>query len=213
MNKVEQNLVATLTMSLKRASAIEASAAMSAKRSAELEVEARKEREDLERALKLARGTGDVREQAAAAVAMVKGNGKGKVTLQTQIEQALRGEHAPMSMTALAKEIGVGVGKVAACMRELKRKGCVYNLGTEDHPCWIWVVGDKTATRELNDHVARLITYTPMTFAQLLAATGARRGRVSGALVEVQKTRSDWKNLGDDRTYRWFLPPVKRGRK
>ena len=78
---------------------------------------------------------------------------------------------------------------------------------------WLWVIGDKTTTRELNDHVARLITYTPMTFAQLLAATGARRGRVSGALVEVQKTRSDWKNLGDERTYRWFLPPIKRARR
>lgn len=171
------------------------------------EADAKKERETIEHAIRLARGTGDVTAEAEAA--KTKPTPNKMKSIENQIEQALRSEHAPMSIAALAKMIAAPVGKVAAAMRELKRANRVHNLGTEDHPCWIWIVGDNTPTRELNDHVARLISHQPLTFAQLMAATGARRGRLSGALVEVQKTREDWLNLGDERTYRWFLPPVK----
>lgn len=217
-NKMEQNLVATLTANAKRAASLDDSARLAAQRAAEIAAEAHQERLETERALRLARGTGDVHEKAAQAVALARGTDKIKAiakpkTLQGQIEEALRSKDAPMSMASLAKLIDTSIGRVSACMRELKKAGKVYNMGTEDHPCWIWIVGDETATRDLNDHVARLITFTPMTFAQLLAATGARRGRVSGALVEVQKTRKDWQNLGDDRTYRWFLPSVKTARR
>jgi hypothetical protein len=217
-NKMEQNLLNTLTATAKRAASLDDSAQLAARRAAEIAAEAHQERLELERVLKLARGTGDLHEKAAAAVALARGTDKSKPlarpqTLVQQIEQALRGEGAPMSIAALAKDIDVTIDRVTACMRELKKAGRIYNMGTEDHPCWIWIIGDATPTRELNDHVARLITYQPMTFAQLLAATGARRGRVSGALVEVQKTRKDWKNLGDERTYRWFLPPVKTARR
>lgn len=191
-------LEATLTEAIARTVQMESSAA-------KIEADARVEREQLERALKLARGTGDVQTEAAAAVATIAA----PKSLAEKIEAVLRGPDAPLTFGALCKAVGSTAGRCSTCMRELRKANKVYNLGTEDHPRWIWIVGDETSTPDLNAHVARLVTLLPMTFSQLMAATGARRGRVSGAIVQLQRnpeTRRRLQNLGDSRVFVWFLP-------
>lgn len=185
-----------------------------AERSARAETEQRAAREQLERAVQLARGTGDV--QRAARAATESGVGVAKVepkvepeTLEQAITRVLLGESAPMTFAPLCRAVNASPGRVSATMREMRKSKRVYNLGSEDHPRWIAIIGDKTSAAELNAWVKRLLTLTPMTFAQLLAATGARRGRVSGALVQLQRdpeTRKRLQNLGNDRTFVWFLP-------
>jgi hypothetical protein len=173
-------------------------------RAAKIEADATAEREQLERALRLAKGTADVQKAAAQAVAVVQSE-----SLESQIRRALMSVDAPMTMPVLCKAVGASAGRVSATMREMRRANKVYNMGTEDHPRWIAVIGDNTPTTELNAWVKRLVSLAPFTFAGLLAATGARRGRVSGAIVQLQrdpKTRRDLQNLGNDRTYVWFLP-------
>lgn len=174
-------------------------------RAAKAVADAQAAREDLERAVKLARGTGnDLAAEAAKAVAAAKPQ-----TLKERMIATLLGADVPFTFGALCKAVDAKPGSVVNCMRELKREHAVYNLGTEDHPRWIGVIGDKTSTAELNAWVRRLVELAPLSFAQLLAATGARRGRVSGAIVQLQRnpqTRKLLQNLGDDRTYVWFLP-------
>lgn len=174
-------------------------------RAAQAEADARAAREDLERALRLARGTADVQTAATKAVEAAAKT----PTLEQRIMSALLGADAPMTFPVLCKAIGSPPSRVSACMKDLRKHGRVYNMGTEDHPRWIGVIGDATTTPELNAWVRRLVQLAPLSFAQLLAATGARRGRVSGAIVQLQrnpKTRSVLQNLGDDRTFVWFLP-------
>lgn len=171
---------------------------------AKAEADARAARLEAERALNLARGTGDVQVQAAEAVRAVRAE-----TIADRIAAVLAGPDAPMTFTALVRAVRASAGKVSIAMRAMRKANRVYNLGTEDHPSWIWIIGDEGTTAELNAHVLRLIMLQPMTMAQLMAATGARRGRVSGALVDMQKNHAGrWQNLGDNRTYRWFVPPV-----
>lgn len=97
-------------------------------------------------------------------------------------------------------------------MRKLAREHKVYNIGTENHPRWCWVIGDKSSPAELNEQVYRLTSAAPLTFNQLLAATGARRGRVSGAIVHMQrdpKIAPRIENLGNGRVFVWFVRPDK----
>ena len=191
-------------MQLTKQNDLETLLTLASERAAQAEADARDAREQLERAVKLARGTGDIAAQAAQAVEAAKPQ-----TLEQRIMTALLGDNAPFSFPALCKMVESTPGRVSSCMRELRKAGRVYNMGTEDHPRWIGVIGDKTSTPELNDWVKRLVSLAPMSFAQLLAATGARRGRVSGAIVQLQRnpqTRKALQNLGDDRTFVWFLP-------
>jgi len=81
----------------------------------------------------------------------------------------------------------------------------VYNLGTEDDPRWIWVIGDETPPEDLSVVVRKMISYRPLTFSQLTVATGARRGRLSGRLVQMQRDGEPLDkdiNLPSSRTYR-----------
>jgi hypothetical protein len=178
---------------------------LASERAAKAEADAREMREQLEQAVKrLARGTSDIAAQAAKAVEAAKPQ-----TLEQRIMNALLSVDAPMTFPVLCKATGSTPGRVSSSMSELRKARRVYNMGTEDHPRWIGVIGDSTSTPELNAWVKRLVSLAPMTFAQLIAATGARRGRVSGAIVQLQRdpqTRKLLQNLGDNRTYVWFLP-------
>lgn len=171
-------------------------------RAAVIEEQARAERIELEQALQLARGTGDLHVQAAAAVAKVKGEEMPR-TLTEKIERALRAHD--MSFEQLVKDVGEPAGRVQSVLSKLRKAGQVYNIGTGDRPRWLWVIGDDTAPEILRAVVTRLIRKRSFMFAELLAATGARRGRVSGVIVDLQRTGADIVNEGTERLAKWRL--------
>ncbi len=191
--------------------------AAAVKHAAQIEETARAERERLERALKLARGTGDVTEKARAASTSVSGRAiviEKSRTLADNIEHALRA-HGVLLESALARTLGVTPPKLSAEMRRLASAHKVYNIGSEEHPRWCWIIGDDSSPAELNQQVYRLTSAAPLTFAQLEAATGARRGRVSGAIVAMQRNPKIAKrieNLGNGRVFVWFVRPDKHDR-
>lgn len=184
-------------------------------RAAKLEADARAERLELEKAIRLARGTRQ-NVQPVAAVA--------DQTLAEKLETVLRGPDAPVSLVEIARVTGEPAGKVSAELRRLRGLKCptrspddaadarlVYNHGTDFEPRWAWVIGDQTTTAELSDAVERLITVRPYTFAELTLATGARRGRLSGVLVRFQREGRDIVNEnGTDRQYRWKMRAARR---
>lgn len=177
-----------------------------------LETDARAARLDLERAIKLARGTRDIRTADEKPAAQ---------TLAEKIEAVLRGPQAPIALADLARLAGESGGKVHAELRRMRAQKCptrstedapdarlVYNHGTDYDPRWAWVIGDQTPTAELSAAVEKMITARPYTFAELTAATGARRGRLSGVLVKFQREGRDITNEnGTDRQYRWKMSP------
>lgn len=188
-------------------------------RAAKLETEARAERLDLERALRLARGTRDVAPKVVAEVKLAPAK-----TLAARLEDLLRGPGAPVSLVDLVAATGESAGKVSAELRRMRATKCptrsledaadarlVHNHGTEFEPRWGWVVGDQTETSELSNAVEKMITVRPYTFAELTLATGARRGRLSGVLVRFQREGREITNEGgSDRQYRWSMRPKKR---
>lgn len=123
------------------------------------------------------------------------------------LESALRA--APASVPELARKLGESPARVNARVARLRKEGHLYNVGTVESPRWFWIVGDDATPAELRAAVHALITDRPMTNAELLAATGARRGRVSGQIVDLQRTGKPVQKLGTERRARWFLPTAK----
>lgn len=178
-------------------------------RTLKIETEARAERLDLERAIRLARGTRDV-----ARIAPVP-----RADLASRLESLLRGPLAPVALVDLARELGEPASKVSAELRRMRNARCptrsledapdarlVHNHGTDYEPRWAWVIGDQTSTSELSAAVEKMITARPYTFAELTLATGARRGRLSGVLVKFQREGRHIANEdGTDRQYRWKM--------
>lgn len=162
----------------------------------------------LERALRLARGTRD------GLVPMTDTRAK--------VERALR-DHAPRTLREIAAATHEPAGRVADVLRKMRGERCptrsrddapearqIYNAGTPDEPRWFWVIGDETSPEDLTTAVRRLIGPGPharaMTFSELTLATGARRGRLSGRLVQMQRDGEPLENVGDsERIYRWRL--------
>ncbi len=124
--------------------------------------------------------------------------------LGAELEAALRAK--PSSMSELARVLRVPTNSVAGLMRPLKKSGNVYNIGSSDAPLWTWVIGDETPTPELNALVGRLLRVRPLAWKELLAATGARRTRLSAAVTALQRGGIEVENRGDPRRARWFIP-------
>jgi hypothetical protein len=142
----------------------------------------------------LARGTGDVSREAREATQPI----------EVQIELALR--ERPMTLEELARQLKESVGKVSTAMKPLRKR--LYNAGTDAAPAWFWVVGDGAATTDINKAVEALVRFKPMRFPELLAATGARQGRVSGAIVALQRDpKGRLVNLDTAVRARWFMLP------
>lgn len=208
-----------LTMNTKNQTTtdLEASLLAAYARAQKLESDAKAERLELERAINLARGTGDVTEKAAVAVKLTG------ETITSRLEKILRGPKAPISLVELARAASAPSGEVAKELRRMRNAKCptrstddapdarlVYNHGTDFEPEWAWVIGDETPTAELSDAVEKMITRRPYTFAELTAATGARRGRLSGVLVKFQRDgRGIVNENGTDRQYRWKMRPAR----
>lgn len=113
----------------------------------------------------------------------------------------------PQSPIALAKALNESSDAVNAVLKTLRPH--LYNAGSDRLPMWFWVCGDACSVPEVNVAVAALIRFRPMTFLELLEATKARAGRVSGAITELKKTCKDGQliNLGSGRRARWFVVP------
>lgn len=147
--------------------------------------------------LNLARGTDDVTDAARAAVAATP-------PLAERVERALRS--GIWSLADLCHEVKAPPGPVGKALKRAREARQVFNVGSEDRPRWTWIPGDAVETQELYAHIERLITDRPFWFAELLDATGARRGRVSGAIVSFQHAGRKVMNLGTEARARWFMP-------
>jgi hypothetical protein len=189
-----------------------------AARLAGVEGEARDERLRIEQRLRDAgervKGTRDVGVEARRVTALAGGS------LAVRIEVALRASEQPMSLVELAQAIGEPAARVHAALRRLRDAPCptrseehapdarcVHNhaLPGED-PRWSWVVGDEVDTQALYAEIERMLRRRPYTFAELTAATGARRGRISGATVEFARGNTPiWTASDSERRYQWFI--------
>lgn len=156
---------------------------------------------------RLARGTSDVTEVARIAVARQAAEAPVPVaevartaTLLERVEAALRRE--PMSLQDLCREVRAPAGPVSAARRRLK----TYNVGSEERPLWTLVIGDAVDTATAYAKVWQLIAIRPFESSELEAATGIRRGRVQGALVDAQRLGGQTINAGGTKNRRrWFL--------
>lgn len=193
----------------------QAALAAAQQRAARIEADAKAERLELERlSASLARGTGDLTEQATEATS----------PLARRLETVLRGPRAPLSLVALAAAVKEPDERVRKELRRMRGTLCatrapddapdarqVYNHGTNADPLWQWVLGDQTPTEELVFAVETMLRRRAYTFAELTAATGARRGRLSGVIVKFQREGYPIINDGGTpREYRWRLLPRKR---
>ncbi len=162
---------------------------------------------DLLARLKLSRGTGDVTEDAKIAqqvrTARLPRQARPPRQPKEQVEATLHG--VSMNIPHIAKATGLSINKVTEAVRSLRADQKIVNVGSEDFPQWTYKIGDKAGTQELNAEVKRLITERPMTTQELMHFTGARLSRVSGALINLQRTEERLLNRGTARRAKWFL--------
>lgn len=78
--------------------------------------------------------------------------------------------------------------------------------GTSDVTAEVALIGDEMPTGALLALVQTLITDKPLTFQELLEATGARDNRVKGVLMRLQREGVKVVNLGSQTKARWFIP-------
>lgn len=157
----------------------------------------------------IARGTGDVTQAAAAARAAAALTPPVVAPpLAERLESALRS--GIWSLDELAQRVRAPANTIAAHLKRWRVARQIYNVGSEDQPRWIWIVGDPPDGQPaaLYSMIEQLIAFRPFEFAELAAATGARRGKISGAIVDLQKRfgRGAVLNLGTQARARWFLP-------
>lgn len=205
-----QNLIAD---ALSRTKALELEGQKVQREGAKIVEDAQAERAKLEEALRMAgdkvKGTRDVTEQAEAAHA---------ARLDHRVESTLRAMTAPVTLVQLAKQLREPAARVQRVLKRLRETPCptrsahtpdakmIHNHGTGDDPRWSWVVGDEVDAQTLYAAIEVMLRCRPYTFAELSAATGARRGRISGATVEFARSGAPiWTVGGNDRKYRWFI--------
>lgn len=156
----------------------------------------REQIDELEKKLRMARGTGDVTAQAETAAK------RQPTTIEEQVERLLR--HEILTTSAISKALAIPVGKVTEILK--RKRPQIANLGSPDQARWSWRIGDKSTTKEIYDLVERLISDSPMSFREIVSASGVRDGLVQGALIEIRRARTDILNLGTQARGRWFIP-------
>jgi len=124
---------------------------------------------------------------------------------EASIEAALRA--APAAAGDLAALSGLSLEEVQAILARHVASGAVSEVGTPGDPRWAWRVGDESSPRELRAMVRELMMLRPITTRELAALTGARASRVSGAVVEIQRSGARVYNLSRSHVHRWFLLP------
>ena len=143
------------------------------------------------------RGTRDISRKAWEAQQQVKASQKiplrddvitAELELQHRIELVLR--EACLSTAELAKTIREPVGKVADALRTMHEEQLLANIGSDSHPRWCFRIGDHCSALELRGMVKRLLRERRMSTQELSRATGARRSRVSRAIVVIRQDES-----------------------
>lgn len=101
----------------------------------------------------------------------------------------------PRSAEDLAKLTGVPIRDIYRMLIVLHRRDQVRRVGAPDAPLWARAL----STSELVDEIERLIRIEPRTHSELEYLTGARRTRVSGALMQLASSRGAVQ-IGDTET-------------
>lgn len=159
---------------------------------------------DLE--VRLARGTGDVTEDARRASGAMPALER-PATLPERVEAFLRTRAARTPEIAAA--LDAPATKVSTVIRALSKGGRLANLGTDTDPEWFLRGGEDASPAERRDAMLYLLSRAPMSHRDLLDATGARHGQVQGVLVEMQRKGMPLVNVGDPRRALWFLAASK----
>lgn len=151
-----------------------------------------------------AKGTQDI----TRAAVLARTNGALDVPLPTRtvaerVRAALRAK--PSTLLELVLDVEVSSRAVSNALKEIRPQ----NIGTDTHPIWTCPIGDETPAGELVEKIAQLTAIRPLTLAEIVAFTGARRNRVSGAIVRLGEARRI-ENHGAQNAARWYSPP-KRG--
>lgn len=157
---------------------------------------AREATAQLERHLKLARGTREIAPVPAPV----------PQTPEHRVLEVLRVRTA--SVVELAKSLNAEIPATIAVMQGLRKAGKVAPVGSVEMTRWTAVLGDDAPTSELYPLIVRLIQEQPMTTQELVQATGARAERVSGGIVHLQRTSTRIMNLGRGNLARWFIVPA-----
>jgi hypothetical protein len=130
-----------------------------------------------------------------------------ELPLPERIDAALK--EGPMPTDQLARVLGASPELTASAIEVLRGAGRATNIGSVAEPRWCRVPGDGASTAEINDHVRRILMDRPMTWLEIAAATGARQGRISGAIVRLQGNPAlRVVNLGTRARARWFIVPA-----
>jgi hypothetical protein len=113
----------------------------------------------------------------------------------------------PMSEQQLAKAFQAPEDEINQLARALETEDKIVNLGPEKEPRWAWKPGKGASPEDLTECVVKLITARPMTWRELMHATGASHGRLSGALTRAKEEFGAF-NLRPDTPRRavWFIP-------
>lgn len=198
---------------LSRTKALELEGQKVQREGAKIVEDAQAERAKLEEALRMAgdkiRGTRDVTEQAEAVHT---------ARLDHRVESTLRATTTPVTLVQLAKQLREPAARVQRVLKRLRETPCptrsahtpdakmIHNHGTADDPRWSWVLGDEVDAPTLYAAVEAMLRRRPYTFAELSAATGARRGRISGATVQFAREEAPIYTVGgNDRKYLWYI--------
>lgn len=155
-------------------------------------------------AIARARGTGDLTEQARAAQLAASED-----TLAERIRVILESE-GPASVAEIAERLREPAGRVQRAVKKLRSTDKLRNVGSPEDPRWWWSVGDGGSTDELTASISALLRHQPMTLSALMSATGARRGRISGVIVKLQRSGAPVENLGDGHVAIWSLAGQRR---
>lgn len=114
-------------------------------------------------------------------------------SIRARVEAALAKES--LNAAQLAKATGASVQWIGHVIKELRAEHKLFNAGQPENPTWVLRIGDKTDSPTLRNMIVRLLKERPMLQKELVEATGAREGRVSGQIVEIQRSDLAIKNL------------------
>ncbi len=152
----------------------------------------------------VARGTEDVTE--AAALAMATAPASVQLPLGDRMQLLLR--ERPHSTEELATRLVTSVGTVVEELRAFKTERRVFNTGNEDRPRWFWVFGPEASAADHTHAVRTLIRTQPMELQDLALATGLKPAQVSAILVKMQRDGEPVENHGTPKRARWYMPHV-----
>lgn len=144
-----------------------------------------------------------IRESFREVVAKIAGVAETANAAADMARQALARGTADLTPLADAPEpVGAGPARKAPIRRNRTRAALAsVPVLVPDDPH----VGDDADPETLRSVVSRLLLERPMYLREIVAATGARSARVSGALIELERQRAKLYKLGDGNKQVWWI--------